>query len=254
MLWFRQPGCRVERLCFSGEGRPLLAMTLGTGKRHILAAAGYHANEYLTTLALWGALESLTVPSDAALTAVPCVNPDGVAVVLGLGKAAEYAALGGTPPEAWKADLQGVDLNLNFPAAWEQVRARKPKQPGARDYPGQAPLSQPETRAMAALTETLQPEALLCLHSQGQELYAAYGGTVPDPLLAKRLSQASGYPLREVPASATGGGHRDWFLETTGRPGFTAELGLGENPLPLSQLPALTETVRRLLETLLESL
>ena len=39
-------------------------------------------------------------------------------------------------------------------------------------------------------------------------------------------------------ASPTGmashGGFKDWFIESFGRPGFTIEIGRGENPLPIS--------------------
>ena len=40
---------------------------------------------------------------------------------------------------------------------------------------------------------------------------------------------------------ASHGGFKDWFIESFGRPGFTTEMGLGENPLPLSDLDAIYE-------------
>lgn len=32
-------------------------------------------------------------------------------------------------------------------------------------------------------------------------------------------------------------GYKDWFIQDFDRPGYTVEAGLGENPLPISQLP-----------------
>ena len=58
-------------------------------------------------------------------------------------------------PEGWKANLLGVDLNLNYPAGWLMAREIKFSQgytrPGPRDYVGRAPLNQLETRALALL-------------------------------------------------------------------------------------------------------
>ena len=254
MQWYRAPGVTLSALTVTPGGRSLYAVTMGCGPRKILAAAGYHANEWLTSLALWGAMERLwtehpTVLEQGTLLAVPCVNPDGAALVMGLAAGQEAACT--EAPEDWRANLRGVDLNLHFPAAWETVCTRKPTSPGHRDYPGQAPLCEPETRALAAWTEEQMPEALLALHSQGRELYADFLGRVPDPVLAEKLSRISGYPLVTTPPEASGGGHKDWFIHRFDRPGFTAELGLGENPLPLSQLPAMTATVTKLLLGLL---
>ena len=48
--------------------------------------------------------------------------------------------------------------------------------------------------------------------------------------------------MEEVPAESANAGFKDWFLQRFRRPGFTIEAGLGENPLPLTQLE---EMVRR---------
>ena len=57
--------------------------------------------------------------------------------------------------------------------------------------------------------------------------------------MAEQFSEASGYAVEDVPPESSNAGFKDWFLRRFHRPGFTIEAGLGENPLPLSQLPQL---------------
>ena len=267
-LQARYPYLEAVTLTRSAGGRPVRALRLGTGPRRILLTAGHHANEYITSLLLWRLLEDYcqSIVTDGgifgfsgrmlfrrtSLYLVPLVNPDGVDLVTGEIEpgSREYESartMAARQPElpfpfGWKADLQGVDLNLNYPAGWEQVRARKPRQPGPRDYPGPSPLSQPETAALADYTRRIHPDVLAAWHTQGGELYAADAhGRIPDEDLARKLAAASGYRLCSVPPESEGGGLRDWFLQETGRPAFTIEAGRGENPLPMEDLPQLCE-------------
>ena len=38
-----------------------------------------------------------------------------------------------------------------------------------------------------------------------------------------------------------------WFLQCFRRPAFTIEMGIGENPLPMTQLPALCRALRAIM-------
>ena len=58
--------------------------------------------------------------------------------------------------------------------------------------------------------------------------------------LSAMASKASGYPIEPVPPESANAGFKDWFLQVFKRPAFTIEAGLGENPLPASQLPEIT--------------
>ena len=51
--------------------------------------------------------------------------------------------------------------------------------------------------------------------------------------LARIFSASSGYTLIKNSGLASHGGYKDWFIEKFNRPGFTVEIGKGENPLPL---------------------
>ena len=51
------------------------------------------------------------------------------------------------------------------------------------------------------------------------------------------------YPVEPVPPESANAGFKDWFLQVFKRPAFTIEAGLGENPLPTSQLPEITRAL-----------
>ena len=63
-------------------------------------------------------------------------------------------------------------------------------------------------------------------------------GTMPTtaPL---RLAAVSGYALEDAPYASGFAGYKDWFIDAFGRPGYTVEAGLGENPLPVGQFDAI---------------
>lgn len=233
--------------------------------------AAFHANEWITSLVLMGLLEEMAASYEyngsigghgvrqllAANTLwfVPMVNPDGVELVLhGVSPEHPYRDLllawneGSCDFKGWKANVRGVDLNDQFPACWEAERDRRVKPgPGPRDFTGEAPLTEPEAIAMAQLTISRDFHAVAALHTQGEEIYWNYCGCEPPEAqgLAERLAMASGY--RAVKLTDSDAGYKDWFIQHFRRPGFTVELGLGVNPLPLEQLPQLQDAARAML-------
>lgn len=265
--------CRT--LTATAGGRPLPALQIGQGDTKILLTAGHHANEYITSMLCWELVEAYLAAvvqggsfggrdagalyHNAMLYVVPMVNPDGIALVTGelSPDSAEYraaqeiaAAYPDIPfPAGWKANLQGADLNLNYPAGWEKARTIKAalgfSGPAPRDYPGARPLDQPETAALAAFTRCIHPDLMLALHTQGSVIYPGPDETAPPGAhaLAQAFSDASGYPVEPVPPESANAGFKDWFLQVFKRPAFTIEAGLGENPLPTSQLPEITRAL-----------
>ena len=277
----RYPFIRLRALTKTHFGRPVLAMTLGSGPRTVLYTAAHHANEWITSPLLLQFAEEIaesaqngslytTVPAreileQATIHLVPMVDPDGVALVTGAIPeddpqyqgarllAERYPAI--PFPEGWKANLLGVDLNLNYPAGWEQAKENKEAlgyfYPGPRDFVGRSPLDQRETRALADYTEEIDPALILAYHTQGEVIYWKYQNVyVPGAkALAEAFAASSGYAAEDTPFASGFAGYKDWFIDVFRRPGFTIEAGLGRNPLPLAQLPEIYARSRGILAT-----
>ena len=55
--------------------------------------------------------------------------------------------------------------------------------------------------------------------------------------IAKAFETVSDYRIDFTEGIASYGGYKDWFVDKFCRPGFTVEVGEGENPLPDENLP-----------------
>ncbi len=261
------PFLRSETITTTAFQRPVQTLVIGNGPRKVLYTAAHHANEWITALILLrfaeemakavaeggmiGGVDARRLAEQATIYMVPMVDPDGVDLVTGaiapgdiqydLARrlAQDYPSI--PFPSGWKANLLGVDLNLQYPAGWLRAREIKFSQgfttPGPRDYVGRAPLNQFESRALAEFTEFLDPALMLAYHTQGGEIYWQFMD-IPVPgarELGEAFARVSGYDLAEPAESSSYAGFKDWFIQHFRRPGYTIEAGRGENPLPLSQ-------------------
>ena len=272
-LIMRYPFLKRFSIGSSVMGRSIEAVLVGNGPLKVGINAAHHANEWITdpltllfleryakavvTDSAIGGIPAKDLMEQATLILVPLVNPDGVDLVTGAIDQTDSfyqsarALSGHYPnipfPNGWKANITGVDLNLGYPAGWEQARAIKFAQgftrPGPRDYVGTRPLEAPEDRAMVELTETEAFDRTVSFHTQGEEIYWEYQGDAPDGslALAKRFAQTSGYRLASVPYNSSFAGYKDWFISAFQKSGFTVEAGMGENPLPIQDLPSMYE-------------
>jgi g-D-glutamyl-meso-diaminopimelate peptidase len=267
------PFIKVNSIGKSVLGKSILEIRVGKGKKKVHINGSFHANEWITSLILMKLLNSylllltkgttlmdkssLTWYHNVELSLVPMVNPDGVDLVLN-GPPLEVQEdvmkmnEGNEEFVHWKANIRGVDLNKQYPANWEIDKKRKaPKNPSPRDYPGEAPLTEPESIAMAELAKKNPFDYCLALHTQGEEFYWGYEGHEPEESaeLAKEFELKSGYKaVRYVDSHA---GYKDWFLQEFKRPAFTIELGKGINPLPLSQFDSIFKRVEGIFFTVL---
>ena len=134
-----------------------------------------------------------------------------------------------------------MDLNLQFPAGWEQARQIKFEQgftsPAPRDFVGYAPLSAKEALAIYNFTLEHDFSLIIAYHTQGKEIYWNFQNINPPRGLdiANQFSEASGYTVADVPFNSSYAGFKDWFILSYNRPGYTIEAGLGNNPIPISQ-------------------
>jgi len=259
----------IERSSYgkSAMGKTLYALRIGTGKRVIGFGGGIHANEWITTPLLLkfledyaialvndrdiGDIRARTLYNSVSLYLTPFQNPDGIDLVTGYlydGTSYELARRIAMSypvipfPNGWKANIRGIDLNLQFPAGWEKARAIKFskgfRSPAPRDYVGSKPLEAPEAKALAEYTETIPFDRLLTYHTQGEVIYWQYESCEPKDAykIGKALKESTGYTLSDTPKESSYAGYKDWFIDRFCRPGYTLEVGLGQNPLPISAL------------------
>jgi g-D-glutamyl-meso-diaminopimelate peptidase len=203
-----------------------------------------------------GSIRGYNVPDiwrRSTIYIVPMVNPDGVDLVQywpnltdpAYLQAAQLNTTGLPLPRVWKANIRGTDLNLNYPANWELEKQIEIEQgilgPAPRDYGGPAPLSEPESTAMVNFTRQHNFRLVIAYHTQGEVIYYQFENLAPAESLriAQLFSRASGYAIATGPVEASYAGYKDWFIQEYRRPGFTIEVGLGVNPIQMTQFPTI---------------
>ena len=268
----RYPFIKIGEIGKSVMGRTLWFLSAGQGSNRVLYNASHHANEWITTPVLLKFAEQLAhayayggsvfgrsvaeIFARSNIYIAPCVDPDGVDLVTGELTSGEYyqnavSIARNYPsipfPSGWKANIRGVDLNLQYPAGWEQAREIKFAQgfvsPAPTDYVGQAPLTAPESRAMYDFTLSLSPNLILAYHTQGEVIYWKFLDYEPtnSRAIADTFSAVSGYAVEDTPYASGFAGYKDWFIQDFNRPGYTIEAGRGVNPLPISQFDEIYE-------------
>ncbi|MDE5698442.1 MAG: LysM peptidoglycan-binding domain-containing protein [Lachnospiraceae bacterium] len=251
-------------------GREVCYLQFGEGPTQVCYNACFHANEWITTPILLKFAEAYAKAyaegeelygedaealfNEYSLYLIPMVNPDGADLVNGMIRNEEYveqakAISSDYPsipyPDGWKANINGIDLNLQFPASWERAREIKFTQgytsPAPRDFVGEAPLTAIESINMYHFTTAHDFQLILAYHTQGEVIYWKYLDYEPERSrrIAEYFGRVSGYQVEETPYASGYAGYKDWFIETYNRPGYTIEAGRGMNPLSMSQFPGI---------------
>ncbi|MDB6133859.1 MAG: murein peptide amidase [Verrucomicrobiales bacterium] len=190
-----KPLMTIETIGASVEGRPLLCHFFGEGTRTVFVMASIHGSEGAGTPIAERLMRWLTEHpqpwAGCRVMVMPVANPDGLAM-------------------EQRFNARGVDLNRNFPADNRQEKERY----------GPAPLSEPESQALAALIQRTMPDLIIAIH---QPLACVdYDGPPPAEAWANRMAKACGLKVEKL--GARPGSLGAWFGETLHRPIITLEL------------------------------
>lgn len=198
----------------SVKGRAILAYYFGSGSQTVVYTGAIHGNESSTRSLMLRWIDELeanaqNIPADKTIIVIPAINPDGIA--------------SGT-----RTNANNVDLNRNFDVSdWKSDITTVTNAP----FPGgggSAPMSEPETRALASLVARLRPALVLSYHSIGGVVAGNLAGD--SAALAATYSSLSGY--RNVTGVTSSvfeyqvtGTADDYFLEKLGVRSLLIELG-----------------------------
>lgn len=183
------------------RGRAIEVLEFGTGPRTALILAGVHGDEpsgVMVARALIAALS--TIPAERLrgirVCIMPAVNPDGLEA--------------GT-----RVNANLVDINRNFPTLDFGTGPD-----AGQYYGGEAPGSEPETRAVIQAVEMLRPELIISVHAPLG--CVNYNG--PSEHIARLLSEALGLPAVDDVGYPCPGSMGTCYGKERGIPLITLEL------------------------------
>ncbi len=151
--------CTTAQLTPSGahsvQGRALLLRDIQAEapKLRVLVVAAMHGDEFSSaSVALHWLQQAQAAPEATDWRFIPVLNPDGL-----------------LHRPARRMNAHGVDLNRNFPTPnwqretknyWEKRTRKDP-----RRWPGQAPLSEPESRFLFDQIASFKPDVVVSIHA-----------------------------------------------------------------------------------------
>lgn len=214
-------------LSHTANGLPIPGYQFGSAGPQVLILGGVHGDEHEGVEAAMGLLNrwSQSFAFRLKVTLIPALNMDGVL---------RHDRLNG----------HGVDLNRNMATNDWSSEVKTP-----RYNPGPAANSEPETRALIELIETLKPAFVLSLHSW-QPLLNVNGNCQPE---ANAIAQRTGYQLSESIGYPTPGCLGTYCGLEREMPTLTYEIerGLSTSEILRTHVPAIeeglkvTEAIRR---------
>lgn len=196
-----QPYESRELIGHSVEGREIWAYQVGDpdATKVALILGQMHGEEPAGTLSAWGIINDHRDVTGIQLWVIPSMNPDGHA-------------------KNRRQNSNGVDLNRNWPINYEQ------NEKGNRYYSGTGPLSEPESKAVAAFIAKIQPHQMVSIH---QPLTGVDNYKIKDPSLHDALVRELGLPSRSLDCGGEcRGTMTQWVNATTRGAAITIEYPL----------------------------
>ena len=143
-----------EVIGHSVGGRPIEATQVGdpTGERVALVVGVIHGDEKAGLRVIETIRRSATALEGTQLWLIRVVNPDGL-------------------NSSSRKNANEVDLNRNFPFRWRPGGKSK----GSGYYPGPAPSSEPETKAVMSFVRRIRPDVSVWYHQDWNAVLACKG-------------------------------------------------------------------------------
>ena len=247
-------------------GEDLVAFELGEGDKIILVQGSIHAREYINSFLLISIikyLKNFTLNGRAII--IPLSNPDGVRICL---EGADFIEnkekrelvkniLSNSNQKLYKANANGVDLNVNFDAKWGEGASNTKDSPSSENYIGPYPNSESEVKALIDLTIKESPFLTLSYHSKGNVVYYGFEGQKENTLLYQKkyldviVSTTNYTPIYTRNST---GGYKDYCLYVLGILSFTIETGKDylSHPIGLENLDTIFNENKDLIINLLK--
>lgn len=241
-------GVDVTVIGYSMLNRPIYAVHIGSYQGpQMIMEGGTHAREYISTLFLIEEIKYLSSFDivDSGIYIVPCVNPDGIDLVLSGVANINCDALknylltinGGNDFGLWKANANAVDINVNYDALFG-TGTQNVFCPSSGNFVGFYPNSERETRVMIDFTARVNPSITISWHTKGEVIYYGFETLTEEELvrdynIALTLSEINGYPIVRTEGSV--GGYSDFVSLNYNVPAYTIELGNSTLPHPIGE-------------------
>ncbi len=226
-----------------GYGIPLVHVGHDTANTLIIGSV--HAREHITTLLLNKLVSKV---NNCSFDYLPMLNIDGVLLCHnGLNLVSEDRKNNllkwnnhSYDFSLWKANINGVDLNVNFDADWGEGKSNI-TYPWSENYIGRAYHSEPETKAVVKLLERNKYSLVACYHSKGEVVYWGFESNFRHYNEARAIAEKLNYTLERSEGSA--GGIKDYYCTKYLGLGVTIEVGNDSfaHPYPTKELPKLTK-------------
>ncbi|MEB3196010.1 MAG: ankyrin repeat domain-containing protein [Candidatus Sericytochromatia bacterium] len=181
-------------------GAPIHLASIGQGERSVLFIGSIHGDEPQGTDLIFRMMRESDkfkpVLARNRFLAIPNANPDGFTRHI-------------------RTNLNGVDLNRNFPTRWRPtVRGRY--------FSGPRPLSEPESQAVMRVIENERPALIVAFHAHmACNNYDGAGAAA----IARAMSRANGYRLLPFIGYETPGSLGQHASNAMGIPIVTLEVG-----------------------------